>query len=127
MKNNRQQTGRRGETEGCNYLTAHGYTIIDRNWRSSHLELDIVALAPDGLHFVEVKTRNAPTTAEPEENVDRRKRERLTRAARAYLNQKCLMTGLGNTEVFFDVLTVVLDGELAQIEYYPQAFIPTYV
>lgn len=125
MKNEKQRTGRKGEEEGCTYLTGLGYTIIDRNWRSGHLELDIVALSSDGLHFVEVKTRNAPAAADPEENVDRRKRERLIRAAQAYLHSRHSIS-FRNVEVFFDVLTVIFYGELAQIEYYPKAFIPVY-
>ena len=44
----RAQTGRTGEDAACRYLTEQGHTILERNWRSGHLEIDIISLAPDG-------------------------------------------------------------------------------
>lgn len=37
--------GKQGEDEVCQYLIRHGHTILDRNWRYGHLEIDIVTLA----------------------------------------------------------------------------------
>ena len=51
--------GKHGEDDVCQFLIERGHTILDRNWRSGHLEIDIVTLAPDGIHFVEVKSRVA--------------------------------------------------------------------
>lgn len=45
--------GRHGEDETCQYLIDHGHTILERNWRYGHLEIDIISLAGDGIHFVE--------------------------------------------------------------------------
>lgn len=126
MKNDRQLTGRKGEDEGCNYLTEHGYTVIERNWRSGHLELDIIALGCDGLHFVEVKSRTAPVMAEPEVNVDGAKRKRLVAAARSYLRSNPAAV-TPDMEIFFDVLTVVFDKRDMEIELYTNAFTPIYV
>lgn len=121
----RKTTGQWGEDAACRYLEAQGQQILARNWRSGHLELDIVSADGTGLHFVEVKTRVAPVSAAPEESVGRDKRQRMVRAARAYLNDD--KTLHGGQEIFFDVISVVLDGEERQIEYFPQAFIPIYV
>lgn len=126
MKNEKQFVGKRGEEEGCGYLRSLGYSIIGRNWRSGHLELDIIALAPDGLHFVEVKSRKAPVMAQPQENVGPVKQKRLVSAAKAYLRDRN-RPQFGEKEVFFDVLTVIFNGDDADIEYYPKAFIPIYV
>lgn len=125
MKTQRQQTGRAGEEEACLYLQKIGHTILDRNWRVSHLETDIVSFDRSGLHFVEVKTRRAPVAADPAVNVDFRKMQRMVRAAQRYLHDPGRK--LPDVEVFFDVITVVIDGEETTLEYYPQAFIPTYV
>lgn len=125
MKTQRQQVGKRGEDEACLYLIRQGHTVLDRNWRSGHLELDVVSLASDGLHFVEVKTRRAPAAADPEENVDGRKRERLVRAAKAYLHSP-QRQALDEMDIWFDVLTVLFDNEKTTINYYPNAFIPIY-
>ena len=49
--------GQLGEDKACAFLQAQGHRIVARNWRGSHLEVDIISEASDGLHFVEVKTR----------------------------------------------------------------------
>ena len=77
---------------------------------------------PEGLHFVEVKSRTAPVSAAPEENVTPLKQRRLVSAAHAYLAQK----HPGDVDVFFDIVTVVFDGEKTDIQYYKQAFISIY-
>lgn len=122
----RQAVGKQGEDEACTYLRTHGHTVVDRNWRSGHLEIDIVSTDQNGIHFVEVKTRTAPVMADPEVNVDWKKQQRLVRAAQSYLH-KAKAPWMDDLEVFFDVITVVLDGKDKLIEYYPQAFIPLYV
>lgn len=126
MKTSRQITGKRGEEQACDYLCGIGHTIVERNWRNAHLELDIISMIHNELHIVEVKTRTAPVMAAPEINVDSRKRKRMVAAAKAYLHDKDRIMLPRDTEIFFDVLTVVFDGPEFEIEYYPQAFIPIY-
>lgn len=118
------QTGRRGEEEACRYLVDAGHTILARNWRSGHLEVDIVSLDGEGLHIVEVKSRTAPCVADPESNIGPGKIKSLCRAAGACL--KKWGKELGDTEVFFDVFSIVFDGDNTVINYIPKAFIPIY-
>lgn len=126
METRRQKVGKRGEDEACRYLSERGHVVMQRNWRSGHLEIDIITQAPDGLHFVEVKSRTAPTTADPEVNMTGDKKSRLVRAAQAFLHSEdCL--SLYWSEVFLDVVTVIFDQGRPIIEYYPQAFVPLYV
>ncbi len=127
MKTSKQEKGRRGEDEACRYLKDMGHRIIATNWRYSHLEIDIVSLKGDGLHFVEVKSRTAPVMAAPELNVGPQKQRRLTAAANAFLNSKDRGELPKGMEVHFDVLTVIFDRTYFEIEYYPQAFVPKYV
>lgn len=128
MKTEKQQTGRKGEDEACTFLAGRGHTVIERNWRKGHLEVDIISLAPDGLHIVEVKTRTAPVMAAPEANVNEAKQRHLAKAAQCYLHSTRRKLFRGDTEVFFDVLTVVFDTDnTTVINYYPKAFIPIYV
>lgn len=126
MKTERQITGMRGEQEACDYLLKCRHSIIERNWRISRLETDIISMDSRGIHFVEVKTRKAPTSADPEVNVDAAKMRKMANAARRFLSSGKVPYS-EDTEIFFDVITVILNGEKAEIEYYPQAFIPTYV
>ena len=49
-------TGLQGEEIACRYLAKKGYQIVDRNWRSGHYEIDIIARDGDTMVFCEVKT-----------------------------------------------------------------------
>jgi ribonuclease HII len=49
--------GKRAEDEAANYLKRHGYTIVERNWKTRWCEIDIVATKDKVVHFVEVKYR----------------------------------------------------------------------
>jgi len=57
MKQKTQILGNHGETIIANYLQKAGYTILARNYRTSHGEIDIIAQRGDTISFVEVKTR----------------------------------------------------------------------
>lgn len=114
--------GKLGEEMACDFLQSRGQHILERNWHSGHLEIDIISEAPDGLHFVEVKACTAPLVIDPVEKVNHRKQNRISAAALSYLNTKG-----GDREVFFDVVSVVFNGARADLQYYPQAWIPIYV
>ena len=115
--------GQTGEDVACDFLLSRGHQILDRNWRSGHLELDIVSEAGDGLHFVEVKARTAPVTSTLTDQVNRVKQKRISAAALQYLNKNHLM----GREVFFDIVSVTFIGGETVVRYFPQAWIPMYV
>ena len=75
--NNRQETGRVGEELAASHLERQGYRIVDRNWRCSLGELDIVAVADGVVVAIEVKTRKSSRFGGPLEAITRTKRERL--------------------------------------------------
>ncbi|WP_336250123.1 YraN family protein [Stomatohabitans albus] len=75
-----------GETLAADYLSTHGYTLLDRNWRAAqHLrgELDIVAHKDNRLVFVEVKTSSA-TTGHALAHITNQKCRQLQALARAW-------------------------------------------
>lgn len=115
--------GQAGEQMACDFLETQGHQILDRNWRTGHLELDIISEAPDGLHFVEVKARTAPVTTTILDQVNKVKQKRISAAAGQYLTKK----NMSGKEVFFDVVSVLFDGEETIVRYFPQAWIPMYV
>lgn len=77
--------GRFGEQLAVGYLVDTGMTILERNWRCSAGELDIIARDGDALVFVEVKTRSSSAFGDPAEAVDRAKIERLRTLALRWL------------------------------------------
>ena len=124
--NYRRQLGKKGEDIACALLESMGHTILERNWRSGHLEIDIISLGTDGIHFVEVKTRRLSIQAPPQENVGRTKQARIVRAAGRYLKSG-KGTPYGCLECTFDVVAVTLEGDQAKTEWIPQAYIPLYL
>ena len=124
--NKRQKLGQVGEELACRYLTEIGHTVIERDWRSGHLEIDVISISPDGIHFVEVKTRRESIQAPPQENVDRRKQTKIIKAARASLKSRKGRT-FARTDSQFDVVAVTIIEDHMRIEYFPQAYIPIYL
>lgn len=88
MKDPRKRTGRRGENIAAAYLTAKGYRIVERNWRCTTGELDIIAEKDNTLVFVEVRTRASRRFGTPEESITSAKQQRLIDLAQAYLQEK---------------------------------------
>lgn len=124
--NKRQELGKIGENLACNYLEGIGHTVIERNWRSGHLEIDLISIDADGIHFVEVKTRQKNIQAAPQDNVGHTKQARITRAALSFLNSRQGVP-YGSHECSFDVVAVTFEGEMHQLEWIPQAYIPIYL
>lgn len=118
--------GRHGEDETCQYLIDHGHTILERNWRYGHLEIDIISLAGDGIHFVEVKSRTAPVQGEPQEAVTASKQRHIASAAGKYMSMKQKYLGR-DLEVWFDVAAITYDGAQVEFRYFPAAYVPIYL
>lgn len=115
------ETGSRGEDMAVSYLVAHGYDIVDRNWRMNHLELDIVARKGSRLFFVEVKTRTS-TFIDPIESITPRKIRNLVNSANGYMQQYSL-----NFEAQFDLILITPgkgDEDEWHLEHIADAFYP---
>ncbi|CAN5533145.1 YraN family protein [soil metagenome] len=85
----RRDLGALGERLAAEHLERAGYVLLDRNWRSRHGELDIVAADARALVFCEVKTRVAGSTRGPDGPLDAigvLKRRRLRLLAREWLS-----------------------------------------
>ena len=78
-------TGLAGEMLGAAWLQKECYQVLEKNWRHSHWEVDIIACKNNTLHFIEIKTRRTKTFGLPEEKVGRKKIENLINAAEQYL------------------------------------------
>ena len=123
----RMEIGRMGEDVACGFLTEKGHTIVQRNYRCGHLEIDIITLDRNGVHFVEVKSRVAPVAAAPEENVTAAKQRKVADAALRFLHKSKDERLAGDLEVNFDVVAVTFDGAEEIVEWFPNAFYPVYV
>ncbi|MBU6142160.1 YraN family protein [Patescibacteria group bacterium] len=74
----------------CEYLSARGFRIREKNFRRPWGEIDIVATDPKGiLVFVEVKTivrHGGDAVLLPEDNLTRQKIQKMKRIAEFYAN-----------------------------------------
>lgn len=125
-KHDRRSIGQKGEDIACSLLEEKGHTILERNWRYGHLEIDIISADPVGIHFVEVKSRCHSVQAPPQDHVDRTKQRRIAKAAQAYLRTSRGLP-LKNMECLFDVVAVTFDGHSVYTEYLEQAYMPLYI
>lgn len=113
-----KQIGDRGEAIAKDFLRKQGYKVLETNFRVHRIgEIDLVAQDGETLVFVEVKYRKSITFGRPEEYVDKRKRERLIRAAKAYL-----LKHTDHKAVRFDVVAVTGEMKAPQVRHIPNAF-----
>lgn len=82
------ELGKIGEMEAVTYLDRKGYRILERNYRCSFGEIDIIAEKDDTLCFIEVKTRRNFKMGMPAESVTRRKYQHLERCVYHYLSSR---------------------------------------
>lgn len=103
----KQSIGKFGEDAACKYLEKNGYRIIDRNFRCSQGEVDIVGydIKNNEVVFFEVKTRTSFNYGFPSEAVNKRKRTHILNCAKYYLYCKDIL----DKYVRFDVIEIVID------------------
>lgn len=112
--------GKWGENLVVDKLITEGYTVAERNWRSNHAEIDIIAIRGDEIIFVEVKTRSSDDYGNPLDAITPKKISNLARAVNAYLRQMKI-----DLRPRFDVASIIGDGhEVTSFEYIPNAFLP---
>lgn len=119
----KDELGRSGEQLAVDHLTAIGYTILDRNWRCSMGELDIVALDGATTVMVEVKTRSSVAFGHPLDAVTPRKLARLRRLAGAWCEAHARDTVSGGSArpIRIDVIGVVSGRDGVAIDHVRQA------
>ena len=100
-----------GERLAAAHYRAHGYAVLERNWRCRAGEIDLICARGTTLVVCEVKARTGSAHGHPLEAVTAPKQRRLRRLAAAYLRQQ----GRRWPEVRFDVVSV-LDGTLEVVE-----------
>lgn len=106
--------GQRGEALAARHLEESGLRVIDRNWRCSDGEIDIVALHGDVLVIVEVKARSSLGYGHPFEAISEPKLQRLQRLSAAW----CRSHNLRFRQRRIDAVSVLQKGsEPAVIEH----------
>ena len=98
--------GQRGEELAAHYLLAAGIEVIERNWRCSEGEIDLVGIDHGTLVIVEVKTRSSLDYGHPFEAITAAKLARLYLLASRW----CQAQGRWFASFRVDAVSVVDDG-----------------
>ena len=99
----RKNLGGVAEEAATLFLEEKGVRILERNFRSYHGEIDIIALEQQTILVVEVKMRSYRDCGTAAEAVDFRKQKKICYTFNYYRMQKKLTE---NTAVRFDVIEV---------------------
>ena len=114
-----KEFGQKGEDSAVSFLDSKGYQILERNWKASHAEVDIIASHNNILIFVEVKTRSYDYYGPPEESVTKKQQQNLIFAANRYME---LIAYEG--ELRFDIVAIIMNGPNRKINHIEDAFFP---
>lgn len=117
---NNTQKGTKGEEIAVAHLLRSGYSILEKNWRHKHLELDIIALLNTTLIIVEVKLRASNAFGAPEEFVTKSKQRKIIKAADVYIKENNI-----NFETRFDIISIIENPNELNVEHIEGAFYPT--
>lgn len=105
MPHARRLLGNRGEALAEQFLTQRGYRVLDRNYRCTYGEIDLICRDGSCLVFVEVKTRRGSAFGAPEEAVTAAKMVHIVNAAGQYL----ALHDASEQQWRIDVVAVCLD------------------
>lgn len=81
-------TGRHAENACCKYLQKQGLKLLDRNYRGSRGEIDIVMQDKDSLVFVEVRYRKNNLYGGALESITPKKQKCILATAEQYLQRE---------------------------------------
>ncbi len=116
---NTHALGSENEDIAENYLTAKGYTILERNFHVGKSgEIDIICRDGNILVFVEVKSRRSYEYGTPEDAVTPSKRDTIRRTAQRYVH----IHNANNCECRFDVIALDYVSGNPEIRHWVHAF-----
>jgi len=98
-----KRLGNWGENRAAGWYLERGFHLLERNWRTSQGEIDLLCTRGRVLVVCEVKTRRTDRLGTPVEAVTGDKQRRLRQLAAAYLR----VSPGGYDEVRFDVASVL--------------------
>jgi putative endonuclease len=125
MTDARRRTGQIAEDLVAERLAAEGWEIVERNARTRHGELDIVARDGRALVFIEVKGARLDTAFGPEKpilSIDFRKQRKVRRLGTAWMAERRDLPPFN--DIRFDGVGVTLDraGRAVEVDHVKGAF-----
>ncbi len=97
------------------FLEGKGFTIVARNYRHKHAEIDLIVQKGNWMIFVEVKTRASTAFGEPEAFVGKRQAQKIFEAAEEFIHSRNW-----HGHIRFDIVSVKT-GEKPEITHFEDA------
>ncbi len=114
----RTDIGKLGEDAALVFLEKRGLVLRDKNWKMGRKEVDIIMEEDNLIHFIEVRTRKAPSLIPPYETINRVKQNNILYVAANYLRIHRI-----KKEAVFGIVSVeIAGGRVLKIEYFSDAF-----
>ncbi len=113
----RRLLGKTGEQVAARFLKKNGCKILEKNFRNTFGEIDIIASDRDVIVFVEVKTRQEGGIS-PKEAVTSGKQKTIAKVAESWLKSK----NRYGSKARFDVIGIVSNSKIKRIEWVKNAF-----
>jgi putative endonuclease len=114
----KRELGKQGEELAERFLRARHYVVVERNYRCSYGEIDLVMQDGETLVFVEVRSHTGSTFGDPLESITLRKQRQIAKAASHYV----LRHKIENRPLRFDVIGVQWDNGASRVTHVPGAF-----
>ena len=102
------ELGKWGEKIAEDFLKSKGMEIIERDWKSGHRDIDIIAIEDNVIHFVEVKTRRDADYADPIITLPYSKRKNLMASINHYIKSK-------NIDLDYQIDLITIIGNISQV------------
>lgn len=118
VKSRNRQKGNKGESLTVQEMKKMGYTILERNFRRSSGEIDIIAQKEDCLVFTEVKLRQTEMYGQPHEAVTPLKRKRIIETAKYYISEN----NITSLNIHFDIAEILVKQGKYFFRYIQNAF-----
>lgn len=110
--------GARAEDLACEHLVSHGLSLVTRNYRCRHGEIDLVMRDGNAIAFIEVRLRNRTDYGSGAESVDARKQARLVSCAEHYLQRHASLLA----KCRFDVVSILESNNTHSLKWIRNAF-----
>lgn len=115
----RAAAGATAEQLAGDYLARRGLRLVERNFRCTRGEIDLIMRDGKELVFIEVRARSSSRFGDGAESVNYRKQDKLQLAAAIFLQRN---PKLAQLPCRFDVVSVSLKKVPPGIEWIPNAF-----
>ena len=111
--------GRQGERIALDFLKRYGLVPLEKNYRTTRGEIDLIMRDNETIVFVEVRARSDNNYMQPLESIDDHKVEHIIYASRHYLQREKLEN---DAYCRFDIVILTGNDRQPKIEWIKNAF-----